>query len=73
MEGGSKTKLTIRVRNNIHQIPELESVVMCETWTELEKIPVKTAKPTPPPKKPEEKKADTTKPDENMNEGKEGE
>ena len=64
VEGGSKTKLTIRVRNNIHQIPELESVVMSESWTELEKIPVKPAKPTPPPKKPaapEEKKEEEKK------------
>jgi len=68
VEGGSKAKLTIRVRNNIHQIPELESVVMSETWTELEKIPIKAAKPTPPPKKPEEKKEEEKK-----EEAKEGE
>lgn len=61
VEGGSKTKLTIRVRNNIHQIPELESVVMSESWTEQEKIPIKAAKPTPPPKKPEEKKEEAKK------------
>ena len=53
--------MTIRIRNNIHQIPELESVVMSESWTELEKIPVKAAKPTPPPKKPEEKKEEEKK------------
>ena len=56
VEGGSKTRLTIRIRNSIHQIPELESVAMTESWTESEKIPVKAGKPTPPPKKPEEKK-----------------
>ena len=64
VEGGSKTKLTIRVRNNIHQIPELESVFMSESWTELEKIPVKPAKPAPAAKKapqPEEKKEEEKK------------
>lgn len=72
VEGGSKTKLTIRIRNNIHQIPELESVVMSESWTELEKIPVKTAKPTPPPKKsPKSKKG--TKPEEKKEEAKQEE
>jgi len=70
VEGGSKTKLTIRVRNNIHQIPELESVVMTESWTELEKIPVKPAKPTPPPKKPEEEEK---KEEEKKEETKDGE
>lgn len=68
VDGGSKTKLTVRVRNNIHQIPELESVVMTESWTEIEKIPVKVAKPTPPPKKPEAKKEEAKK-----EEAKEGE
>lgn len=46
-----KTKLTIRIRNNIHQIPELDKeggVTVTESWTEEEKIPV-----GPPPKKPE--------------------
>ena len=52
VEGGSKTKLTVRVRNGIHQIPELEGVIMTETWSETEKIPVKAAKPAPAPKKP---------------------
>jgi len=59
--GGSKTKLTIRVRNSIHQIPELDTVVMSESWTEEEKIPVKAAKPAPPQKKPEEKKDEEKK------------
>ena len=68
VEGGSKTKLTIRIRNSIHQIPELESVVMAESWTELEKIPVKVAKPAAPAKKPEEKKEEEKK-----EEAKEGE
>ena len=71
VEGGSKTKLTIRVRNNIHQIPELESVVMSESWTELEKIPIKVAKPAPA-KKPEEKKEEEKK-EEKKEETKEGE
>ena len=54
VEGGSKTKLTVRVRNNIHQIPELESVVMTESWSEVEKIPIKAPKPTPPAPKKED-------------------
>ena len=29
---GSKTKLAIRVKNNINQIPELERVELTETW-----------------------------------------
>ena len=46
---GSTTKLSIRVKNNINQIPELERVEMTEMWTEEEKIPVKTgAKPAAP-------------------------
>ena len=67
VEGGSKTGLVIRVRNNVHQIPELESVSMTETWTETEKIPIKPAKPAPA-KKPEEKKKEEKK-----EEAKEGE
>lgn len=61
VEGGSKTKLTVRVRNNIHQIPELESVVMTESWSEVEKIPVKAPKPAPVPPKKEEKKEEPKK------------
>ena len=63
VEGGSKTGLIISVRNNLHQIPELESVSMTESWTEIEKIPIAPAKKAAPAKKPEEKKE----------EGKEGE
>lgn len=63
VEGGSKTGLVIRVRNNVHQIPELESVQMTESWTELEKIPIKAPKPAPA-KKPEEKKQEEKKPEE---------
>ena len=53
---GSSTKLVIRVRNSINQIPELDRVEMTENWTEEEKIPIKTgggkpAAATPPPKK----------------------
>ena len=55
---GSSTKLAIRIKNNINQIPELERVEMTELWTEEEKIPVKSASATPaaPPK--EEAKKD---------------
>jgi len=60
VEGGSKTKLTVRVRNGIHQIPELEGVSMTETWTEIEKIPIKVAAP-PAPKPAEPKKDDKAK------------
>lgn len=54
----SSTKLAIRIKNNINQIPELERVEMTELWSEEEKIPVKTGVPTPaaPPK--EEAKKD---------------
>ena len=73
VEGGSKTGLVIRVRNNVHQIPELEAVQMTESWTELEKIPIKAPKPAPA-KKPEEKKPEEKKPEEKKpEEAKEGE
>jgi hypothetical protein len=39
----------LRVSNNIHQIPCLESVELTEEWTEEEKIAVK--KDVPAPKK----------------------
>lgn len=58
----SSTKLCIRVKNNINQIPELERVEMTEMWTEEEKIPIKTAPKVSPftpaePKEGEEGKA----------------
>ena len=56
---GCTTKLCIRVKNDINQIPVLERVEMSEHWTEEEKIPIKTSggvKATAPPK--EEAKAD---------------
>jgi hypothetical protein len=43
----------LRVSNNIHQIPCLESAEIQEEWTEEEKIPVKKDVPAasqPPPK-----------------------
>lgn len=40
---GSTTKLCIRVKNDINQIPVLDRVEMTEHWTEEEKIPIKTA------------------------------
>lgn len=51
---GVTTKLAIRVKNNINQIPELERVEMTECWTEEEKIPIKISggvKPAAEPKK----------------------
>ena len=51
------TKLCIRVKNNVNQIPELEKVEMTENWTEEEQIPVKVSAPVPTPPKPEENKA----------------
>ena len=56
---GSTTKLCIRVKNNINQIPELERVELTEIWTEEEKIPIKTSggtKPAAAPKQEEAKK-----------------
>jgi len=60
---GSTTKLCIRVKNDINQIPVLERVEMSEHWTEEEKIPIKTsggvkAAASEPPK--EETKAGDT-------------
>ena len=46
-----KYSLILRVSNNIHQIPCLESVEFTEEWAEEEKIPVK--KDVPAPAKPE--------------------
>ena len=40
---GSTTKLCIRVKNDVNQIPVLERVEMSEHWTEEEKIPIKTS------------------------------
>jgi len=62
VDGGSKTKLTVRVRNGIHQIPELEGVSMTESWTEIEKIAIKVTKP-PAPKPAEAPKDDKAKTD----------
>ena len=45
---------------------------MTESWTELEKIPIKAPKPAPA-KKPEEKKPEEKKPEEKKEEAKEGE
>ena len=63
----ASTKLAIRVKNNVHQIPELERVELTECWTEEEKIPIKTGAATKPkaetPKKDKkEKDADGEKP-----------
>lgn len=45
-----KFSLVLRVSNNIHQIPCLETADFTEEWVEEEKIPVK--KDTPAPAKP---------------------
>lgn len=45
---------------------------MTESWTELEKIPIKAPKPAPA-KKPEEKKPEEKKQEEKKEEAKEGE
>lgn len=43
-----KVAFILRVSNNIHQIPCLESADLQEEWTEEEKIPVKRDVPAPP-------------------------
>lgn len=43
-----KVAFILRVSNNIHQIPGLESSELQEEWTEEEKIPVKKDVPVPP-------------------------
>jgi hypothetical protein len=43
-----KVAFILRVSNNIHQIPGLESSELQEEWTEEEKIPVKKDVPAPP-------------------------
>ncbi len=47
-----KVSFILRVSNNIHQIPCLESSDIQEEWTEEEKIPIK--KDAPAPAKPAE-------------------
>ena len=42
-----KFSLILRVSNNIHQIPCLESVDLEEQWVEEEKVPFKKDKPAP--------------------------
>jgi heat shock protein 4 len=43
-----KVAFILRVSNNIHQIPILESSDLQEEWTEEEKIPIKKDVPAPP-------------------------
>ena len=45
-----KYSFILRVSNNIHQVPCLESSELHEEWTEEEKIPVKKDVPAPPKK-----------------------
>lgn len=60
-----KVSFILRVSNNIHQIPCLESAELQEEWQEEEKIPVK--KDTPAQAKPAEQPAEGT-PDVEMKE-----
>lgn len=53
-----KVAFILRVSNNIHQIPCLESADLQEEWTEEEKIPVKKDIVVPPPKTAEVPKTD---------------
>jgi hypothetical protein len=55
-----KFSFILRVSNNIHQIPQLESADLQEEWTEEEKIPIK--KDAPPPPKPAEQPKPTDAP-----------
>ncbi len=60
---GSSTKLSIRIKNNINQIPELDRVEMSELWTEEEQIPIKGAsKPAAAPKEENKKEGEGEKP-----------
>ena len=52
-----KVGFVLRVCNNIHQIPILESSDLQEEWVEEEKIPIKKDV-TPPPKPAEAVKTD---------------
>jgi heat shock protein 4 len=51
-EKTEKCAFTMRVSNNIHNVPQLDEVEFVQEWTEEEKIPVKT-QPSPAPKKDE--------------------
>jgi heat shock protein 4 len=55
-----KVAFVLRVSNNIHQIPCLESADLQEEWVEEEKIPVKKDIPAPPKEAP---KTDAPKPE----------
>jgi hypothetical protein len=51
-----KHSFTMRVSNNIHNIPCLDEAEFCQEWTEIEKIPVKASPVTVPPKPAAEEK-----------------
>jgi hypothetical protein len=53
-----KFSFILRVSNNIHQVPCLESADLQEEWTEEEKIPVKRDVPAAPAKPAEAPKAE---------------
>lgn len=53
-----KVAFILRVSNNIHQVPCLESADLQEEWTEEEKIPVKRDIPAAPAKPAEAPKAE---------------
>ena len=61
-----KYSLILRISNNIHQIPCLESVELQEEWVEEVKIPVKKDVPNPSPKPPAEGGADQKPADQEM-------
>jgi hypothetical protein len=69
---GSKVEFIIKVENSIHQIAYLQSAELKETWSEMEKIPIKRTVPVvaPEEKKPEEAKPEgEAKPEEAAKEG----
>lgn len=58
-ENTEKYSFSMRVSNNIHNVACLEEAEFIQSWTEIEKIPVKIAPSQPPPATPlatEEKK-----------------
>lgn len=63
LEKTEKCSFTMRVSNNIHNIPCLDEVEFVQEWTEEDKIPIKV-QPSPPPKQEEKKPEDDKKPEE---------
>lgn len=65
-EKTEKCSFTMRVSNNIHNVPNLDEVELVEEWTEEEKIPIKVNGTTGPAK---EEKKEEAKPEGETNEG----